>query len=203
MARRMGLPRAETLDVVCRRDLRAPMDDGVVLLADRWVARETADRPSRPCSCARPTGGASSSGCCFGRLLAERGLQVGHPERARHVRLRRQRSARSTSEPTGWRRCAGCARSRGTPGRSRCSVPAIWASCSGRSREPAGRGAGGDGGLRSPPRSSTTRPTPARACRWRHSPRGWSSSPCRSAGWGWCRSTAPCGGWAGACPNCR
>ena len=40
----MRLPRAQTLDVVCERDLRGAMDDGAVLLADRWVAR-AASRP--------------------------------------------------------------------------------------------------------------------------------------------------------------
>lgn len=45
LARRMGLTRAWTRDVVCERDLRATMDDGAVLLADRYVARATCHRP--------------------------------------------------------------------------------------------------------------------------------------------------------------
>jgi hypothetical protein len=57
LAHRMGLPRPQTLDVVCHRDLRAPMDDGVVLLADRWVARissPTANAPSARMSARSP-----------------------------------------------------------------------------------------------------------------------------------------------------
>src|SRR5215471_4767084 len=38
LARRWRLPRAQTREVVCERDLRIEMDDGAVLLADRWVA---------------------------------------------------------------------------------------------------------------------------------------------------------------------
>ena len=76
LARRMRLPRAETLDVVCRRDLRAPMDDGAVLLADRWVAREGADRPTPTVLVRSPYGRRQFVGLLFGRLMAERGLQV-------------------------------------------------------------------------------------------------------------------------------
>jgi hypothetical protein len=72
----MRLPRAETLDVVCRRDLRAPMDDGAVLLADRWVARDAADRPKPTVLVRSPYGRRQFVGLLFGRLLAERGLQV-------------------------------------------------------------------------------------------------------------------------------
>jgi putative CocE/NonD family hydrolase len=76
LARRMRLPRAQTRDVVCRRDLRAPMDDGVVLLADRWVARGGADRPKPTVLVRSPYGRRQLVGLLFGRLLAERGLQV-------------------------------------------------------------------------------------------------------------------------------
>ena len=75
-ARRMRLPRAQTHDVICRRDLRAPMDDGAVLLADRWVAREGADRPKPTVLVRSPYGRRQFVGMLFGRLLAERGLQV-------------------------------------------------------------------------------------------------------------------------------
>src|ERR1700730_8938506 len=44
LARRMRLPRAQSHDVVCERDLPAEMEDGAVLLADRWVGRLTRDR---------------------------------------------------------------------------------------------------------------------------------------------------------------
>ena len=45
---------------------------------DRWVATDRRRRVvrSRLCSCAHPTGGRSFVGLMFGRLLAERGLQV-------------------------------------------------------------------------------------------------------------------------------
>jgi hypothetical protein len=72
----MRLTRPQTLDVVCRRDLRAPMDDGAVLLADRWVAREGADRPQPTVLVRSPYGRRQLVGLLFGRLLAERGLQV-------------------------------------------------------------------------------------------------------------------------------
>ncbi len=62
LGRRMRLPRAQTRDVVCERDLRVTMDDGAVLLADRWVARADARAArSRRCSCARRTGAGSWS----------------------------------------------------------------------------------------------------------------------------------------------
>jgi uncharacterized protein len=76
LARRMRLPRAETLDVVCRRDLRVPADDGVALLADRWVARAGADRPRPTVLVRSPYGRRQLVGLLFGRLLAERGLQA-------------------------------------------------------------------------------------------------------------------------------
>ncbi len=76
LARRMRLPRAQTLDVVCERDLAALMDDGAVLLADRWVARETAARPQPTVLVRSPYGRRQFVGLLFGRLLAERGLQV-------------------------------------------------------------------------------------------------------------------------------
>ncbi len=76
LARRMRLPRAETLNVLCRRDLRASMDDGAVLLADRWVARQGADRPTPTVLVRSPYGRRQVVGLLFGRLLAERGLQV-------------------------------------------------------------------------------------------------------------------------------
>src|SRR4051794_2286067 len=72
----MRLPRARTLDVVCRRDLRATMDDGATLLADRWVARDDADRPQPTVLVRSPYGRRQLLGLIFGRLLAERGLQV-------------------------------------------------------------------------------------------------------------------------------
>ena len=93
--RSLRLPRAQTRDVTVERDLAATMDDGVVLLADRYVAREAADarrapgeRPSangaRATAAAPPPtvlvrtpyGRRGFFGFVYGRLLAERGFQV-------------------------------------------------------------------------------------------------------------------------------
>ena len=76
LARRMRLIAPLTLDIVCERDLRAPMDDGAVLLADRWVARAAADRPQPTVLVRSPYGRRQVVGLLLGRLLAERGLQV-------------------------------------------------------------------------------------------------------------------------------
>jgi uncharacterized protein len=76
LARRMHLPQAQTHDVVCEQDLRVPMDDGAVLLADRWFPRLMADRPQPTVLVRSPYGRRQVVGLLFGRLLAERGLQV-------------------------------------------------------------------------------------------------------------------------------
>jgi putative CocE/NonD family hydrolase len=76
LARRMGLPRPQTRDVVCEPDLRASMDDGAVLLADRWVARAARERRQPTVLVRSPYGRKQAVGLIFGRLLAERGLQV-------------------------------------------------------------------------------------------------------------------------------
>ena len=76
LARRMGLPRPQTDDVVCERDLHVEMDDGAVLLADRWVARESRDRAQPTVLVRSPYGRTELVGLIFGRLLAERGMQV-------------------------------------------------------------------------------------------------------------------------------
>jgi hypothetical protein len=76
LARQMRLPRAETHDVICEEDLRVPMDDGVVLLADRWVERERSAEPQPTVLVRSPYGRKQFVGLLFGRLLAERGLQV-------------------------------------------------------------------------------------------------------------------------------
>jgi uncharacterized protein len=76
LARRMRLARAQTRDVVQQRDLRIVMDDGAVLLADRWVAADTEDRPQPTVLVRSPYGRRQLVGMLFGRLLAERGLQV-------------------------------------------------------------------------------------------------------------------------------
>jgi uncharacterized protein len=76
LARRIHLPRAQTRQVVCERDLRVVMDDGAVLLADRWVARPARDDPQPTVLVRSPYGRRRLVGLLFGRLLAERGLQV-------------------------------------------------------------------------------------------------------------------------------
>ncbi|HET8979599.1 MAG TPA: CocE/NonD family hydrolase [Solirubrobacteraceae bacterium] len=76
LARRMRLPRPETRDVICERDLRVGMDDGAVLLADRWVARSAAGARQPTVLVRSPYGRRQLVGVLFGRLLAERGLQV-------------------------------------------------------------------------------------------------------------------------------
>lgn len=76
LARITKLPRALTEDVVCERDLRVMMDDGVVLLADRWVPRATRDTPQPTVLVRSPYGRRQVFGLIFGRTLAERGLQV-------------------------------------------------------------------------------------------------------------------------------
>jgi putative CocE/NonD family hydrolase len=82
VARRWGLPRAQTHAVVRERDLPVPMEDGAVLLADRWVAASARDRP-QPTVLVRSCYGRGQSlgldrfyGLLYGRLPAERGLQV-------------------------------------------------------------------------------------------------------------------------------
>jgi putative CocE/NonD family hydrolase len=68
------LPRPETRDVVVERDLEVPMDDGVVLLADRYAPRVG---PPRPTVLVRsPYGRRGVFGLLYGRLFAERGFQA-------------------------------------------------------------------------------------------------------------------------------
>ncbi|HEV2980885.1 MAG TPA: CocE/NonD family hydrolase [Solirubrobacteraceae bacterium] len=76
LARRMRLPRAMTSDVLAERDLAAAMDDGAVLLADRYVARATAHERQPTVLVRSPYGRRQAVGLIWGRLLAERGLQV-------------------------------------------------------------------------------------------------------------------------------
>lgn len=76
LARRWGLPPAQTRAIVRERDLRIPMDDGTVLLAERWVAESARDK-SQPTVLVRSCYGRGGFyGLLHGRFLAERGLQV-------------------------------------------------------------------------------------------------------------------------------
>jgi putative CocE/NonD family hydrolase len=72
----MRLPRAQTQDVLCEGDLCIPMDDDTTLLADRYVARSTRNTPQPTVLVRSPYGRRQLVGLIFGRLLAERGLQV-------------------------------------------------------------------------------------------------------------------------------
>lgn len=77
--RSLRLPRAQTRDVVVEHDLPATMDDGVVLLADRYVARAAlggAGKPPPTVLVRTPYGRRGFFGFVYGRLIAERGFQV-------------------------------------------------------------------------------------------------------------------------------
>lgn len=76
VGRRMRLVRPLSTRLVHERDLAVEMDDGIVLLADRWVAAATADRPQPTVLVRSPYGRRQFVGLLFGRLLAERGFQV-------------------------------------------------------------------------------------------------------------------------------
>lgn len=76
LARRWRLPGAQTREVICERDLRIEMDDGAVLLADRWVARAARTQPQPTVLVRSCYGRRGFFGVLHGRLLAERGLQV-------------------------------------------------------------------------------------------------------------------------------
>jgi len=73
--RMLGLPPPATRDLVIERDLRVPMADGVVLLADRWAPR--AGGAALPTALLRtPYGRRGAFGTGMARPLAERGFQV-------------------------------------------------------------------------------------------------------------------------------
>jgi putative CocE/NonD family hydrolase len=72
--RLLRLPRPATRELVVDRDLPVAMDDGVVLLADRYVPPGTERAPT--VLVRSPYGRSGAFGFLFGRLVAERGLQV-------------------------------------------------------------------------------------------------------------------------------
>ncbi|HEY5188065.1 MAG TPA: CocE/NonD family hydrolase, partial [Solirubrobacteraceae bacterium] len=76
LGRRMRLIAPDTLDIRHERDLRVAADDGATLLTDRWVAAARAREPQPTVLVRSPYGRRSFVGLLFGRLLAERGLQV-------------------------------------------------------------------------------------------------------------------------------
>ncbi|MDT4998839.1 MAG: uncharacterized protein QOK12_944 [Mycobacterium sp.] len=68
-----------TRDLVVQRDLRVPMPDGTVLLADRWAPRagDASSSSTLPTVLYRsPYGRRGMLGIMLGRLMAERGFQV-------------------------------------------------------------------------------------------------------------------------------
>ncbi|HJT58135.1 MAG TPA: CocE/NonD family hydrolase [Ktedonobacteraceae bacterium] len=68
------LPPAETYDVIVERDLKVPMLNGVVLLADRYAPRGRERLPTILVRCCY--GRRGFFGLIYGRLFAERGYQV-------------------------------------------------------------------------------------------------------------------------------
>jgi putative CocE/NonD family hydrolase len=71
----LRLPSPSTRDLAVERDLRVPMRDGAVLLADRWIPRSGAD--GLPTALIRiPYGRAGLIAAQMTRPLAERGFQV-------------------------------------------------------------------------------------------------------------------------------
>src|SRR6266702_1378336 len=79
MGQALKLPPSTSRGVDVQRDLRVPMPDGAVLLADRYAPRTRPwpVRPAPPLVLVRsPYGRRRSWGLLFGRLLAERGFQA-------------------------------------------------------------------------------------------------------------------------------
>jgi uncharacterized protein len=76
LGRQLHLIAPLTTDLRHDRDLAVPMDDGVRLLADRWVSATGAAQPQPTVLVRSPYGRRQFVGLMFGRLLAERGFQV-------------------------------------------------------------------------------------------------------------------------------
>jgi len=76
LGRSLRLPQALMRDVDVLRDLPATMDDGVVLLADRYVPAGAAGHEPPTILVRTPYGRRGFFGLVYGRLLAERGFQV-------------------------------------------------------------------------------------------------------------------------------
>src|SRR5918998_118219 len=72
--RLLRLPAPATRELVVERDLAVTMDDGVVLLADRYAPPGAEGAPT--VLVRSPYGRRGAFGFLFGRLVAERGLQV-------------------------------------------------------------------------------------------------------------------------------
>jgi uncharacterized protein len=74
LGRTLKLPRARGDGVVVERDLPVPMDDGVELLADRYVPANAGPMPT--VLVRTPYGRRGAYGVLYGLLFAQRGLQV-------------------------------------------------------------------------------------------------------------------------------
>jgi putative CocE/NonD family hydrolase len=74
VGRLLRLPVPAERDLLVLRDLEVPMDDGAVLLADRYAPPGTTRAPT--VLVRTPYGRRGAFGLLFGRLVAERGLQV-------------------------------------------------------------------------------------------------------------------------------
>src|SRR5581483_9025331 len=74
MSRIAHLPPAQTYNVLVERDLKVPMPDGVVLLADRYAPRDIENPPLLLVR--SPYGRRGIFGTAYGQLFAERGFQV-------------------------------------------------------------------------------------------------------------------------------
>jgi uncharacterized protein len=72
--RLLRLPAPASRELVVDRDLEVPMDDGIVLLADRYAPPGTERAPT--VLVRSPYGRRGAFGFLFGRLVAERGLQT-------------------------------------------------------------------------------------------------------------------------------
>ena len=179
------------------------MDDGAVLLADRWVPRATRDEPQPTVLVRSP----------YGRRQVVRAHLRPHAGRARAAgassRACAARSAPRASSPVRRARrragdaATGSARSPGTAERIALVGPSYlglvqWAAAPARRRRH--RGAG-DPGLR----LAVPRPDlpAAAASRWRRRPRGWRSWPCRRAASRRWRSPARSRGCRSCCTSCR
>ena len=74
LGRVMRMTPAETYAIHVDKDLKVPMPDGVMLLADHYYPRQLQGLPT--ILVRSPYGRAGFFGLLFGRLLAERGFQV-------------------------------------------------------------------------------------------------------------------------------
>src|SRR5437879_13918578 len=74
VGRLLRLPVPAERDLLVLRDLQVPMDDGAILLADRYAPPGTTRAPT--VLVRTPYGRRGAFGLLFGRLVAERGLQV-------------------------------------------------------------------------------------------------------------------------------